>query len=138
VWNDGIGTIDPLRAVGARRIGQVDGISIEKFKFPEPRMTAPDPYLTLGVPNTSDDAAIRAAYLKLTVQFPPEQHPERFEQIRTAYETIRTLQARALYALNVEPMQGSLDDLEADVAKTAMRPRPTLEQLLGTFRKDLA
>jgi curved DNA-binding protein CbpA len=101
-------------------------------------MTTPDPYEVLGLTNEADDAAIRMAFLKLTVQFPPEQHPDAFARIRTAYETIRTLYARARYALDVEPVNGGLDSLEADIAKAEGRPRPTLEQLLGTFRKDMA
>ena len=113
-------------------------ISIKKFKFLELWMTTPDPYAVLGLTNEADDATIRATFLKLTVQFPPEQHPEAFARIRTAYETIRTLYARARYALDVEPVNDRLDLLEEAVSKAVGRPRPTLEQLLGTFRKDPA
>ncbi len=99
-------------------------------------MPTPDPYAVLGVTSDATDAIIRTAFLKLTVQFTPEHNPIEFARIRTAYETIRTLYDRAKFALYVEPVNDSLDLLAEAALKAEGRPRPTLEQLLATFRKD--
>jgi curved DNA-binding protein CbpA len=47
-----------------------------------------DAYVLLNVSEDADDTAIKEAYLSATRQYPPEQHPEMFEAIRSAYETI--------------------------------------------------
>jgi curved DNA-binding protein CbpA len=49
-----------------------------------------DAYVLLNVSEDADDTAIKEAYLSATRQYPPEQHPEMFEAIRSAYENIAT------------------------------------------------
>jgi curved DNA-binding protein CbpA len=58
-----------------------------------------DPYLTLGIPEGADDAAVHAAYLEGIKRFPPERDPQRFEALRTAYEALRTRRDRLAHAL---------------------------------------
>lgn len=58
-----------------------------------------DPYRMLGVPETADDEAIRAAYLAAIRACPPERDPQRFEQVRAAYESIATERDRLAHAL---------------------------------------
>jgi len=58
-----------------------------------------DPYRLLGVPETSDDEAIRAAYLAAIRACPPERDRQRFEQVRAAYESIATARERLAHAL---------------------------------------
>ena len=48
-----------------------------------------DPYRTLGVALHSDEAEIRRRYLELVREFPPERDPQRFAEIRAAYEQLR-------------------------------------------------
>ena len=54
-----------------------------------------DPYAVLGVDRTSDEAAIKRAYFRLVREYPPEREPERFQQIRAAYDQVRTAEARS-------------------------------------------
>lgn len=49
-----------------------------------------DPHETLGVGLDADAAAIRARYLELARQFPPDRAPERFAEIRAAYDALNT------------------------------------------------
>jgi len=42
----------------------------------------------LGVPGDADQKAIKKAYFKLVRQYSPEKDPERFQQIREAYESL--------------------------------------------------
>lgn len=44
-----------------------------------------DPFEILGVPKNASEAAIRARYLALVKEFPPERDPERFRQIQAAF-----------------------------------------------------
>ncbi|MCP4786568.1 MAG: DnaJ domain-containing protein [Fuerstiella sp.] len=44
-----------------------------------------DPFEILGVSQDASDEAIRARYLELIKEFPPELDPERFRQIQAAY-----------------------------------------------------
>lgn len=69
-----------------------------------------DPYRVLGVSETSRDAEIRAAYLALVRDSPPEKDPERFETVRRAYEAIATLPDRIETALfdRTEPTASDL------------------------------
>ncbi|MDQ4077555.1 MAG: DnaJ domain-containing protein [Chloroflexota bacterium] len=62
-----------------------------------PNSVAParDPYAVLGVDRGSGDAAIKRAYFQKVRQFPPESEPEKFQEIRAAYESIRTPERRA-------------------------------------------
>jgi curved DNA-binding protein CbpA len=53
------------------------------------------PYEVLGLTNTATDSQIRAAYFALVKQYPPEREPIRFQQIRAAYDALRTAAARA-------------------------------------------
>ena len=47
-----------------------------------------DPFAILGVDEDADDATIRKAYLQQVRAYPPEQNPNRFQEIRAAYEAI--------------------------------------------------
>ena len=45
-------------------------------------------YTVLGLPENADEKAIKRAYFKLVRQFSPEKDPERFQEIREAYENL--------------------------------------------------
>jgi hypothetical protein len=59
-----------------------------------------DPFQTLGVAADANTEQIRQRYLELVKQFPPDRFPEKFSQIRDAYEmagdSIRRWQFRLL------------------------------------------
>lgn len=48
-----------------------------------------DPYDVLGVGPEASPDEIRRRYLTLVREFPPEREPERFAQIRAAYDQLR-------------------------------------------------
>ena len=45
-----------------------------------------DPFTVLGVADDADDAEIRQRYLALVREFPPDRAPERFQELRPAYD----------------------------------------------------
>lgn len=48
-----------------------------------------DPLKVLGLEPGADDAAVRRRYLELVRQFPPDRAPERFAEVRAAYEKLQ-------------------------------------------------
>lgn len=48
-----------------------------------------DPYATLGLGHDASESEIRARYLKLVREFPPEHEPAKAAEIRAAYDTLR-------------------------------------------------
>jgi len=48
-----------------------------------------DPYRVLGVDSNADSQQIRVRYLALVREYPPEREPEKFAEIRAAYENLR-------------------------------------------------
>jgi len=48
-----------------------------------------DPYEVLGLSRDADEAAIRRRYLELVRQYSPEREPQRFAEIRSAYDHLR-------------------------------------------------
>lgn len=53
-----------------------------------------DPFAVLGLDDTADDAAVRAAYLRALQTSPPDRDPEGFQRIRAAYEALRDAESR--------------------------------------------
>jgi curved DNA-binding protein CbpA len=56
---------------------------------------AQDPYAVLGLDRRADDAAVKRAYFERVRKYPPESAPERFQEIRAAYEQLRSAERRA-------------------------------------------
>ena len=54
-----------------------------------------DPYRALGIERAATEAEIKRAYFQLVRQFPPEREPEKFQEIRAAYELLRDPAQRA-------------------------------------------
>ncbi len=54
-----------------------------------------DPYTVLGLTRQATLLDVKKAYFKLVRQHPPESDPDAFRRIRSAYEALRTPQARA-------------------------------------------
>jgi DnaJ-class molecular chaperone len=89
-----------------------------------------DPHAILGVPADADDETIRRKYLELVRQYPPEQQPEKFAQIRGAYEAVKDVHTRLRYRLFESGRKETLDVLIGEVACRSPRRRVTLETLL--------
>ena len=48
-----------------------------------------DPFKVLGVPQDASEAELRARYLQLVKQFPPERDPDKFRQVQAAFEAAK-------------------------------------------------
>ena len=72
-----------------------------------------DPFAILGVEETADDEAVRAAYLRALRTSPPDRDPEGFRRIRAAYEALRDTESRLAFRLFGPPPLANLDELLA-------------------------
>lgn len=61
-----------------------------------------DPYAVLGVDPGTEADSVRQRYLKLIREFPPDRAPEKFAEIRAAFERIQNPEIR-LNELLFEP-----------------------------------
>ncbi|NJN82606.1 MAG: DnaJ domain-containing protein [Caldilineaceae bacterium] len=53
----------------------------------------------LDLDHQADEAAIKRAYFQMVRRFPPEREPEKFREIRTAYEQLNDPDRRAVIDL---------------------------------------
>lgn len=56
-----------------------------------------DFYMILGIEKTASNKEIKKAYVQKIRQFPPDQYPEEFKEIRKAYETLNDPKMRLEY-----------------------------------------
>jgi curved DNA-binding protein CbpA len=76
-----------------------------------------DPFTILGVADDAGDAEIRRRYLALVRDFPPDRAPERFQELRAAYEALsderRRLATKLLHTNSAALSRLSMDALWA-------------------------
>ncbi|MEE8291487.1 MAG: J domain-containing protein [Candidatus Tectomicrobia bacterium] len=94
-----------------------------------------DPYTILGLATDSTDDAIRRRYLALVRTYTPERAPERFVEIREAYEKLRDPISRLRYQLFELSKDDSLDAIIADAKASIPRRRMSVATLLSMGRK---
>lgn len=87
----------------------------------------------LGIGENAGDGEIRAAYLRLVKEHPPEASPEQFERIRDAYETLRDSRRRIREMLFSADPYAPLSDLTQGLEprRRFTGPAPWLEVLKG-------
>jgi len=94
-----------------------------------------DSFAVLGLPPDSDDAAIRRRYLELVRQFTPEHSPQKFAEVRAAYERLKDLNTRLRYRLFEAGRNESIDVLIEEMTCRSPRRRVSLTSLLNVLRK---
>lgn len=81
------------------------------------------PYNLLGVTPEATAAELRAAYHRRLRQFPAHSHPQEFQQIRAAYETIRAAGEHRGDPLQPGPLLAQLDPGTLAAIETDLRTR---------------
>lgn len=89
-----------------------------------------DPYDVLGIDRSADEPEIRQRYLQLVRQFPPERNPERFTEVRAAYEQVRDPVERLKLQLFDMESPDSLNAILADVRSRLRNARIPTDSLL--------
>lgn len=70
-----------------------------------------NPFAVLGIDESADDAAVRAAYLAAVRKSPPDRDPDGFRRIRDAYEAVRDRERRLALRLFGPPPLDRLEQL---------------------------
>lgn len=89
-----------------------------------------DAYAVLGLPPDSDDDAIRRRYLELVRQYTPEHHPQKFAEVRAAYEQLKDMATRVRFRLFEVGKNESLDAIIEELTCRSPRRRMSLTVLL--------
>ena len=89
-----------------------------------------DPYRVLGLSADADDDAIRRKYLEMVRAHTPEKDPERFAQVRAAYEGLKDLNTRLRRRFFERGPSDSIDAIVEEVSCRSSRRRVSLEMLL--------
>jgi hypothetical protein len=94
-----------------------------------------DPFAVLDLPEDADDEAIQKRYLALIRRYSPERDPERFAQLRAAYEMIRDRRDRLrLRLLSIHG--GALMRLKRACLETASPPRRPGRSTVNALLRD--
>jgi curved DNA-binding protein CbpA len=94
-----------------------------------------DPYAILGLPPDSDDEAIRRRYLQLVREFSPERHPEKFAEIRRAYDSLKDLNTRLQHRVFEAGKNESVEAIIEELTCRMPRRRLSLKELFSLHRK---
>jgi DnaJ-class molecular chaperone len=84
-----------------------------------------------GLPSDADEAQIRNRYLELVREFPPDRAPERFAEIREAYDALRDPLPRAERRLFHFSSHDSMKQLQTDIRKHLAAAPLTMDVLLS-------
>jgi curved DNA-binding protein CbpA len=100
-----------------------------------------DPYVILGLLELKysgevDDAAVKAAYIELLRRYPPEREPQRFQEVRKAYELLETRVKRVQHDLFNLTMPDR-DDLAAVLLPQKPLSRPSLQKVQELLRQSV-
>ncbi len=90
-----------------------------------------DPYEVLGLPPEAADTEIRNRYLELTREFPPDRAPERFAEIRAAFDELRDPLSRLERTLFSLRGGDSIQDIAAEARARLRRARLPLDTLFS-------
>ena len=82
-----------------------------------------DPFTVLGVADDAGDAEIRRRYLALVRDFPPDRAPERFQELRAAYEALSDERKRLATKL-LHTNSAALSRLSMDALRGRSRDGP--------------
>lgn len=90
-----------------------------------------DSHAVLNLPPNASVEEVRARYLQLVRENPPERAPERFAEIRAAYDDLRDPARQLSAQLFSFRSQDTLDSLQDAVRGKLVHERLTLESLLS-------
>lgn len=90
-----------------------------------------DSHAVLGVAPNADEQTIRKRYLALVREFPPDRAPERFKEIRAAYERLSNPVDRWEQALFSPTGDDSVEAIAAEARRQLCGQRIALDVLLS-------
>jgi curved DNA-binding protein CbpA len=97
-----------------------------------------NPYKVLEVQINATDEEIRKAWLEKVKQFPPDRFPEKFKDIREAYERIENRTSRLRHFLFSTDLyiDSPFEALTQEIEDPAKRKPPSSGDFQGILRKS--
>ena len=89
-----------------------------------------DPFEVLGLSIDAEPEEVRRKYLQLVREFPPDREPERFAEIRKAYEELADPLARWERVLFRIPDSEAFEALAGDMRRALHRLHCSSDKLL--------
>ena len=93
-----------------------------------------DPFVVLGLPRSASVDEVRARYVELVKQHPPDRDPEMFERVRDAYRAASDPLHAARWKLFGPPPLRDLDEL-VELLRRRGRPALGAEAWLAVLRE---
>ena len=90
-----------------------------------------DPYEALGLARDADETQIRSRYLQLVREFPPDRAPQRFAEIRAAFDDLRDPLAQIERRMFHLTTLDSLGSLQADIRARLKTVKLSVASLLS-------
>lgn len=90
-----------------------------------------DPFEILGLTPQASEDEIRARYLELVREYPPDRAPERFASVRSAYDELRDPLRRLDDEVLALSTVDTLDALAADVRRRLAATRLSADAVLS-------
>ena len=104
-----------------------------------------DPFTILGVADDADDGEIRRRYLALVRESPPDRAPERFQELRAAYDALsderKRLETKLLHtnaAALTRLSMGALRAASDHAPSGAQAPRATRQTVAALLAEGIA
>lgn len=98
-----------------------------------------DPFSVLGLPCEAGEGEIRARYLELVKQFPPDRAPDKFREIRAAFEAAKDPLMIARRLIEAPDPEADAPSWEAAIeAQKQIPPRMTPAFLLSLGNRQNA
>lgn len=96
----------------------------------------------LGIENTNDEKEIKRAYFRKVKEYSPEKHPEKFQEIRQAYEFLMDKEAREQYNNSIDMPEAIVNEyLEAirlDEMENSFKAVDVLETVANAAGNNIA
>jgi curved DNA-binding protein CbpA len=97
----------------------------------------PSPYEVLNLDPAASEEQIRKRYLELVREFPPERAPERFGEIRQAYDELRNPITRMRKRLTELSEGLAIDEIAADFQRRQLKDKRITAKTLLHLAENL-
>ena len=91
---------------------------------------AANPYQILGIDRTASLADIKRAYFKCVREYPPEEQPEKFKEIRKAYDQLKSPEEKALVDMFLLQPAPDISDLAKGRYDVTVHPEDMIQLAL--------
>ena len=96
-----------------------------------------DPYFVLGISPGVTDEEVEDRYKELVGEFPPDAFPDRFSEIRKAYETLSTARQRVkTHLFRFDDTGRAIMDASEILLLVHRRKRLSCQELASVLREE--